>query len=302
MGLWLILALGAAFFVALGDFLNKKYFSSEGMAAMALVRTLAPVPFLLAVIFLGFEPESYLHFTLTVLKKPAFFQTLLALLPLEISALLLYMEAIRVSPLSLTLPLLAFTPAFLIGTGFIFLGERLSASGVAGIFLVVLGSYLLHLPRLPEGPLAPLKSLLRERGSLLMLAVAGIYAVTSALGKRAILLSSPLWFASFYFVLLGLVVPFLLRIFRGTRILPLFRKKPLGFFLLGLSQALMVVCHMQAISLAPAAYMIAVKRTSILFGVFLGGAFLRERYFGVRLLAAAVMVGGVFLLALTYGG
>ncbi|QJA06344.1 EamA family transporter [Thermosulfurimonas marina] len=299
MGLWLILALGAAFFVALGDFFNKKYFATEGMAAMALVRTLAPVPFLLGVIFLKFEPGPYLYFTLEVLKKPAFLLTLAALLPLEISALFLYMEAIRVSPLSLTLPLLAFTPAFLIGTGFLLLGERPSALGVAGILFVVLGSYLLHLPHLSEGPLAPLKGLLRERGSLLMLAVAALYAVTSALGKRAILLSSPLWFASFYFILLGLVVPLLLRILSGQKILPLFRRRPLGFFLLGLSQALMVVCHMQAISLAPAAYMIAVKRTSILFGVFLGGAFLRERHFGIRFLASAVMVGGVFLLALT---
>jgi drug/metabolite transporter (DMT)-like permease len=46
-------------------------------------------------------------------------------LPLETVAIYLYIRAIRVSPLSLTLPFLALTPAFLVVTGWVFLGESL---------------------------------------------------------------------------------------------------------------------------------------------------------------------------------
>ena len=57
----------------------------------------------------------------------------------------LYMRAIRESPLSLTLPYLAFTPVFNILTGYIFLGEQVSSAGMAGIVLVVCGAWLLNL-------------------------------------------------------------------------------------------------------------------------------------------------------------
>ncbi|MBX6423773.1 DMT family transporter [Thermosulfurimonas sp. F29] len=296
---WFWLALTAAFSVALGDALNKKFFSREGMVLMAVARTLGPLPFLVAFLLATFSPAEFLHRTLLAFGNPDFVRTVALLLPLETLAILLYMEAIRISPLSLTLPLLSFTPAFIILTGYVVLGERLSWAGIGGILLVVAGSYLLNLPAVSEGPLAPFRALVRERGSLLMFGVALIYAVTSVLGKRAVLLSDPLWFAGTYFVILGLFVPAVLAILKRPPLLSFLRENAKGVLLLGLTQALMVVAHMKAISLAPAAYMIAVKRTSILFGVLLGGAFFRESHLRLRLFAALVMVSGVFLLALT---
>ena len=50
-------------------------------------------------------------------------------------------------------------------------------------------------------------------------------------------------------------------------------------------------------ALAPAAYLIGVKRLSILFSVILGGVFLQERPILPRLAAAALMVSGVALMA-----
>jgi len=45
------------------------------------------------------------------------------------------------------------------------------------------------------------------------------------------------------------------------------------------------------------AYMIAVKRTSLLFGILYGALFFRERGFSGRILAGGLMLGGVFLIA-----
>jgi drug/metabolite transporter (DMT)-like permease len=57
----------------------------------------------------------------------------------------MYMVAIRDSALSLTLPYLAFTPVFTVLSAWLLLGEQVTAQGLAGIALVVLGAYGLNI-------------------------------------------------------------------------------------------------------------------------------------------------------------
>ncbi|GFR40427.1 hypothetical protein Agub_g1001 [Astrephomene gubernaculifera] len=57
----------------------------------------------------------------------------------------MYQRAIQISPLSLTIPYLAFTPAILIATAYVFLGELPSPAGVLGVSVVALGGYLLNI-------------------------------------------------------------------------------------------------------------------------------------------------------------
>lgn len=285
--LWLFLALATAFFTALSDAFTKYYLRPLGTTYMALARVIGPI--LVLIPLLLFQPWPHLDAT--------FWKTLIILLPLETTALLCYMEAIRISPLSLTIPFLAFTPAFMILTGALILDEHLSAQGIGGIFFVVFGSYALNLHTLKEGPLAPFKAILREKGSLLMLGVAFLYSITSVLGKLAVKHSNPFFFACFYFTIHGLFATFLLSLFFRAQITRLVRSCPKGVFWVGLSQSAMVICHMWAISLAPAAYMIAVKRLSVLFGVLAGGLFFKEEALLSRLLGAFLMLIGVFLIA-----
>jgi len=286
---WLVLALATAFFTAAGDALTKHYLRPLGTANMALARVLGPIVILLPLLFL--QPWPRLDAT--------FWKTVLILLPLETTALMCYMEAIRISPLSLTVPFLAFTPAFMILTGALILGEHLTRQGILGILLIVFGSYALHLDSIREGLLAPLRAIIREKGSLLMLLVAFLYAITSVLGKLAVQHSHPFFFACFYFVVHGIFATVFLALFFKVRPVPLVRACPKGVLGVGLTQSAMVICHMWAISLAPAAYMIAVKRLSVLFGVLMGGLFFKEGALLSRLLGACLMLLGVFLIALS---
>ena len=65
-------------------------------------------------------------------------------LPLEILAYYLFLSAIRMGPLSLTVPLLAFTPVLTVVSGAIFLGEAVTLNGAAaGIVMVTVGAYFL---------------------------------------------------------------------------------------------------------------------------------------------------------------
>lgn len=290
--LWVFLAILAGFLVALSDALNKKYFSQEGFVKMTVARTLGTFPFLFPFfLYYLFVKGSMLYFT------PAFFVNTLILLFLEISATLFYMKGLEISPMSASLPFLSFTPVFIIFTGFLILGERVSLTGALGILLIVSGAYLIHLPRLSKGLLGPFKGIWEERGGLFLLITAFIYGITSVLGKRGILLSDPLFFAVFYFSLLSLATPLVLKGLYRVEIFSFVKRNLRGVLLVGGTQGLMCLCHMLALSLVETAYMIALKRTSILFAVLLGWYFFQERYIGLRLSAALLMFIGILMIA-----
>jgi uncharacterized membrane protein len=62
--------------------------------------------------------------------------------------------------------------------------------------------------------------------------------------------------------------------------------------------ALSILTVARGLALAPAAYMISVKRLSLLFSVVLGGMWLKERPFLPRLIGVTLMCGGVIIIAL----
>ena len=99
--------------------------------------------------------------------EPAFFWAAGLALPAEVAALFCYLRAIQVSPLSLTMPFMAFTPLFVIGTGWLFLDELPSVAGMSGVVLVVAGAYALNLHQVRRGWAAPMLAVTREKGSLL---------------------------------------------------------------------------------------------------------------------------------------
>ena len=67
---------------------------------------------------------------------------------------------------------------------------------------------------------------------------------------------------------------------------------------MGATLAAMFASHYVAITMAEAAYVISVKRTSPLFGVLYGGLLLGEGHLGKRLGGTALMVAGVMAIGL----
>jgi uncharacterized membrane protein len=66
--------------------------------------------------------------------------------------------------------------------------------------------------------------------------------------------------------------------------------------ILGLITGLEILNHVLAISQVQAAYMIAIKRTSIIFGVLYGAWLFKEEKIGERLFGTIIMIGGVFII------
>lgn len=240
---------------------------------------------------------------------PGFWKTVAIVLPLEACAILLYMRALKFSPLSLVFPFLGLTPVFTILTSSVILKEKLAFYGIWGVFLVSLGAYLLNAHTIKDGGvLAPIKNLYREKGSMLMILVAFIYSLTSVLGKKAILLSSPQSFPGIYFSLFFVALtPFVYLNIKRARLRQgfggqekiTFEKKDLLLFLAaGISFGISALFHCKAISLVSVSYMISVKRLSLVIGVFYGALVFKERNIGYRLLGSLVILCGVLILAL----
>jgi drug/metabolite transporter (DMT)-like permease len=74
-----------------------------------------------------------------------------------------------------------------------------------------------------------------------------------------------------------------------------FSRNNITLFLLGgLFMAGAQITHFVSLGLAPVAYMISVKRLSLVFGVILGRLLFKEENIGYRLVGASIMVLGVF--------
>ena len=294
---WMALSLLCALSLASADAATKAWLGDFSTRELTLVRfTLTGL--VLSPLLLGMPPLGDL--------PPAFWGWIAVLLPLEITAMALYLAAIRDYPLSLTLPYLAFTPVFVTLVAFVLLGERVTPGGAAGVTLVVSGAWLLNVRHARRGDwrswAMPLRAILYEPGSRMMLAVAVIYAVTSTLGKGAMQYLPSHYFGAFYFALLGLAILILFGLPRPGRVLRALGLRPGGrpwtvLAVVGLN-ALMIYTHFLALQLVQVAYMIAVKRVSLLFGILYGALMFHEPGLKTQLPAGVLMLAGVFLIAL----
>jgi len=280
--IWIVLSILCAFFLALTDLFTKKYSGRFGAGEIAFGRIVYSVPVLWLYAVIDGIPAIDARIGWVYLLA----------LPLETVALLLYIQALSLSPLSLTTPFLSFTPVFLVLTSPLMLGEYPSASGIIGIILIVSGAYLINVRSVRQGILYPFSRILHEKGPLLMLIVAFIYSLTSNFGKMGVLYSSPSFFAASYFSLLALVFSF--PVIKRSGMKAIFAKE---LVLIGALSSIMISFHMAAIRLVQVSYMISIKRSSLLFGIVFGVLFLKETGLREKLVAGLVMVLGMLIIS-----
>jgi drug/metabolite transporter (DMT)-like permease len=164
-----------------------------------LVRDLAPVPmvFLLATASVPlFGAAVFLGGPVDV--QDAYWWPALGSVALNVVANLTFLEAVRISPLSVTVPLLSLTPVFTALLGFGLLGERLGALQIAGIVLVVIGAFWLNVGMTagaaPEdgGERRSLaRSFLSQPGAWMMAGTALLLSLTIPLDKLAVNHANP---------------------------------------------------------------------------------------------------------------
>lgn len=282
---WFFLALGTAFSQAFKDLTIKRTGQAHSLAlpwAFALLTSLLALPALLAA---GLPPWG-----------PHLLPALAVSATLNSLALWLYFSALRASDLSLTVPMLTFTPLFLLLTAPLILGEFPGPAGLAGILCIVGGSYLLKVKESGAGLLAPLRALAAEQGPRRMFGVALIWSVNAPVDKIGVQNSSPLaWIVLAFMGVAVLLGPLVLWRFRDDAAALVRRPGPV--LLMALFESLGLMLQMVAITLTIVPYVIAIKRTSAVIGVFLGSLLLGEKGLKERLGGTLLMLLGVFLIA-----
>ncbi len=285
---WFLIALVCAFLTACSDAVSKRIMiENDEWITGTIVLTISAL--ILTPVFFSLELKPISQDLIVVL---------VVAVPLEILGYYLFLSSIRSAPLSLTLPLLAFTPVLTVLTSAALLGERIGPAGALGISLVTVGAYVLNGDLARQHPIAPLRAVISNPGSRRMLMVAVVWSITSSVGKKGVLIYGAIPFV--FLLVCGITAVFavvtLLRVkSRHSRFRP--TKGMAALFLLGgLFMAGAQISHFVSLSLAPVSYMISVKRLSLVFGVALGRLLFREHNIGYRLAGSAVMVLGVFFL------
>jgi drug/metabolite transporter (DMT)-like permease len=209
-------------------------------------------------------------------------------------AFFLYNRALKITDLSLVVPIITLSPLFMFLTSPLILGEFGHWSDLGGSSLIVMGSYILNWDARGGGYLAPLGALWQKPGPRQMLGVTLIWSFTSNIDKIGIQSSSiAFWLFSLYgtiaLILLGVALQ------QGSSV-RLGKPQALGLTSIGLLNVCGILLQMQALHLTLVMRVISVKRLSTLMGVLLGVMFLQESGLRHRLLGAALMVMGVALL------
>ena len=208
--------------------------------------------------------------------------------------------ALKVAPISLCVPFTAFAPIFVLGSGYLVLGELPTAVGMMGISLIVIGGVLMHRKLFAVSWNAPIAAIVKDPGSRLMLLSVLLGAVFSPLEKQLILMSDALTAVFLYGAgtMIGLgILCFALR----TDLTRVMRERPKWAVLSGLMDALMTLAQFIAVMYLPVVITMCIKRGGIVLTVLAGWLFFRERDITDRLIGAMAMVGGIAIFYLPLG-
>jgi drug/metabolite transporter (DMT)-like permease len=287
--LWIYISLLSAVGDSVRDFSAKRVLTKSNSMLFTLLIFAIPLPLIYTADFLAGIPRP----------APGFYSAIFSALPLEILAQILYMQALRLSPLSLVAPLLSLSPLFMLVVPFLLIGERIGIAGGMGVLMIAAGAYILNAGTVRKGLLEPFRALFRERGAIYMCLVAMLFSFTSTLSKKAIDLSSPFHYMAVYWTCLVVgMMPLALWTYRGRwgEILQdgTIRKAllPALLFFTAVSAAAF------AMSIAKVTYVTTVKRLSVMFSIALAWGFLKEESIRERFAGAALMVSGFAMIVL----
>lgn len=207
----------------------------------------------------------------------------------------LLVKATQISKLSISMPMLSFTPLFLIVTSYIMINELPTFYGFFGILLIVIGAYVIHIGDYKKGFFEPIRTLFTDKGSFYVLIVAFIWSITANLFKIGILGSNPIFFSMFVYLFISIVmIPIIFVNYKQSVVNIKYNFNML--FFLGLASAFVIATASYAMLSAIVPYVISLKRSSVIFAIFFGYLFFNEKNIKNALIGTIIMlIGGVLI-------
>lgn len=284
---WFIFAIFSAFFHALHFALIKKFLKSVNQYVLAAGT---------------FFITSIILFFIAIIKgipeiKSLFYLSALATVILNVFIVIFNYKALQITDLSLSIPMLSFTPVFLIITSFVILGELPTIFGVLGILLIVIGSYVLNATEKDIRFLDPFKNIFTNKGTFLMLIAAFLMSISTNFDKLVVVNSGPVFGSAVVYFFLA--IPFLIiSSFKKYEIKDIIKRDLSKFFFIALAIVLSAISINLAYTMQIVPYVISLKRLSILFSVLLGAWFFKEKNISKRFIGAFIMLIGAVIIIL----
>ncbi len=206
-----------------------------------------------------------------------------------------YINSIKSGELSKVLPIQSLTPIFVMITARIFIGQTPTPLAVLGIFIVVLGVYILNL----KGKYLhnPLKVFSGDKANAFMLASLAITAFAGVCDKVAIQASSPVYY-TLVNTCISLVVLFFISSVIKVNVVPTLKKLTKPLLASGTLAGTSFLLYVFALQSGPLAYVSTIKSTSILMGSIVGFIYFKERVTRVKIIALVLIAFGSVMLGL----
>ena len=207
----------------------------------------------------------------------------------------LYINALKYGELSKILPISSLGPVFSLLLGWLLLGQVPSLIATIGIFIIVIGVYVLNLKdRYLHNPL---KIFTADKANLYTLLGLIMIAAAGVLDKRAIDASGPMYY-SFVSTLGAVIALFVSAKITGINEMPQIKKQSKSLLITGTLFGLSYAAYILALSSGPLAYVTAIRNSSaLLIGSLTGFWFLKESLTKPKFVALILILTGSTLLA-----
>jgi uncharacterized membrane protein len=206
-------------------------------------------------------------------------------------------KAYETGDLSIVYPLARSSPLFVAIFALILIKETITAWGIIGIFLVIIGVYVLHLKSLRVKDIRLTFRTLYDKASINAIIAALGTTVYSISDKQGVTLTDPIlysfWLGPVITAMMGAVVfhrkgfKSLRKAAHGNNI----RIIASGFLMKG-GYLLVLI----ALSLAKVSYILSIRQLSVVVGTILGLKLLKEEQPKIRMLGSLIIFLGVYIL------
>lgn len=220
-------------------------------------------------------------------------------------AFLCIMTALKNLDLGRTLPLLASSPMIIAILAYIFLGEDLILIEVAGMMLIVTGTYILELKK-NESLLYPFIIFKRSGFHKIIIAALLLMSVSSVMDKFILVKFKlpPVLFVAvqnyIFFVLFFMI--FMFKIVRSGKefSFSLFTKNKSTLLFVILVISILTIgyrlAQIEAVKLAPVGIVISLKRLSVFFAVLIGAKIFKEESYFKKIIVTIMIVAGTMMI------
>ncbi len=287
---WRLLAFASALFSAAAAISQKKILFEINALKFSTILSFVNIPFAFAFLYNSNISELnsaalVILYGKSILGAFAFWSVMLALKNMEISG---------------ALPLMVLTPGFVALFAFLILGESLTPFSIAGMILLLIGTYVLEAGG--KGTLfEPFKVFVKSKRHRYIVYALALFTVSSLLDKYLLrdYKMEPYLFVGFQQIFLA-VNFFIIFIFVKKSPKKLFDGVNFSQFkwivLISLFTVIYRYAHIEAVKIAPVALVLTVKRTSVFFAAAIGGKLFSERKLTQKIIATIIMLIGVYLI------